>query len=105
MAPNSFGKRKNLKDQIEHITAFEGEEGIRMRFEMLETLEKDVQEATTFRWHAPATKKRQDHHLDMYKQFVFTFIEKESVEDKTEDEVDLTLFPDDIPKMKNNMQL
>ncbi|KAF2173933.1 hypothetical protein M409DRAFT_48840 [Zasmidium cellare ATCC 36951] len=104
-APKSFGKRASLRDQLDRITTVEGEEGMQLRFEMIEELEQDVEAAKTFRWHAASTQKRQDYHLEMYKYFYFTYIKKESSDGLSDDEVDLELFPDDYPIMSRNMQL
>ncbi|SMQ45618.1 unnamed protein product [Zymoseptoria tritici ST99CH_3D7] len=100
-----FGKRKSLSDELNHIGTMGDEEQSRLIFETIETIEEDIDQAKTYRWHAPSTQRRQDHHKELYKVFYCTFLNKDMDADKmTEDEISTHLFPSDFKEMTTRMK-
>ena len=59
MPAKSFRKRKSLRDQLDRVQTLDDDTQARERYELLVELEEDLAQAKNFRWHAPASQKRQ----------------------------------------------
>ncbi|KAK3705352.1 hypothetical protein LTR37_013325 [Vermiconidia calcicola] len=120
MPAKSFRKRKSLRDQLDRVQTLDDDTQARERYELLVELEEDLAQAKNFRWHAPASQKRQvqrnslffgiltclkDHHLAMYTQFVFEWLKGVDQRTLTDAARDLILFPDDEKALAHQLSL
>lgn len=107
-APQSFGKRKSLRDQLDRISTLDEEERYAQRYQKIDELERDVVASKSFRWHAPASQARQDHHLELYKTFVCVMLKglsPDQVEATQEDDMLRLLFPEDFNVLAHQYSL
>lgn len=98
LAPQSFTKRKSLRDRIAHIDTLDDDAAMELRFNFMEENNKDLEESEDFRWAAPKTQSMQDHHLEMYRNFVLKWVEgfhADELEAISEEEQLLLMFPED----------
>lgn len=92
----SFKKRQSLRDQLDRIDTLDDESAQHERYRLMDELDDDLEKTADFRWHAPKTQNRQDHHLSLYTIFVLKWLKglkDEDIDELSEDEQELLLFP------------
>lgn len=98
LPPKSIQKRKSLRDRLDRIDALGDESAFLERFNLMEELDNDLEQAHDFRWHASKTQSQQDFHLDLFRAFILKWLKghnTDSIDAMTEDEKIALLFPDD----------
>ncbi|KAI5368191.1 hypothetical protein Slin15195_G033250 [Septoria linicola] len=105
-----FAPRQSLSERLDRVQQGAEEDPdayYQLVNEELEGLADDLEKSKKFRWHAPATVSRQDHHFQLYKRFVCQYILKGNPEDiSDEDAATKHLFtPDNVAQMTKRIFL
>lgn len=97
--PRDTGKRLTLAEQLDGLHQLPETQ----QWEVIQRIEKESEDYRGFRYHAPSTQKRQDHHRTMYTNFML-FKARKQLDDFSESELEEFLFSRDHQQLFRDLR-